>query len=119
MSQHQAEAAVVEVANIIFGRAWKFHGESEIVDLDTLPASSTVCFTGKAIEAQALVATVEEIINSEKHSYNNMDDCLKKQGADSFSVQGVMVNGIYRALTTLSLTSESRKNLFRSEASYF
>lgn len=40
-----------------------------------------------------------------------MDDGLKKQGADSFSVQGVMVNGIYRALTTLSLTSESRKNL--------
>ena len=37
MSQRQAKAAVVEVGNNMFGRKWKYHKESEVIDADTLP----------------------------------------------------------------------------------
>jgi hypothetical protein len=39
------------------------------------------------------------------------DDGSKKQGAGSFSVQGITINGTYRSLPTMSIASESRKNL--------
>ena len=37
MSQSQAEAAAAMVRNKMFGRLWKYHSESIITDLDTLP----------------------------------------------------------------------------------
>ena len=36
---------------------------------------------------------------------------LKKQGAGSFTVQGIIINGKYRALPTMSIASESKPNL--------
>ena len=39
------------------------------------------------------------------------DDGSKKQGTGSFSVQGITVNGKYRSLPTMSIASESRRNL--------
>ena len=53
-------------------------------------------------------------MNSESNKHivvTYSDDGSKKQGAVSFSVQGITVNGKYRALSTLSIASESRSNL--------
>ena len=42
MSQNQAEAAVVETANKMFGRNWKYHDEWDETDVDILPEKKIV-----------------------------------------------------------------------------
>ena len=113
MSQFQAEGAVVEVGNNMFGRKWKFHKKSSgEIDLDMLPDSKCSRLVGKKIEAQALSEIVKEIMNaSDNCTITYADDGSKKQGAGSFSVQGIIINGVWRALPTLSIASESRENL--------
>ena len=112
MSEHQAEAAIVTIGNNMFGRSWKLHDESEVIDLDTLPQASNIRQAGKSIEALALDEIVKEIMDSnEKTVVTYSDDGSKKQGAGSFSVQGVTVNGKYRSLPTMKVASESRANL--------
>jgi len=45
----------VTVANNLFGRHWKLNdGDSEIIDLDTLPYSRNIREVGKSLEALAL-----------------------------------------------------------------
>lgn len=112
MSETQAVAAVVIVGNQLFGRQWKFHQDSDVIDLDTLPESCSIRLAGKSLEALALDEIVKEIMKSDEDvvvTYS--DDGSKKQGAGSFSVQGITVNGKYRSLPTMSIASESRKNL--------
>ena len=49
---------------------------------------------GKKIEAQALAEVVKEIMTAESTStITYADDGSKKQGAGSFSVQGIIING--------------------------
>ncbi|CAH1261889.1 Hypp2477 [Branchiostoma lanceolatum] len=112
MSKAQASAAVVVVENQLFGRRWKSHGESDVIDLDTLPESKSVRYAGKSIEVLALDEIVKEIMDCDEQvvvTYSH--DGSKKQGAGSFSVQGITVKGRYRSLPTLSIASESRQNL--------
>lgn len=112
MSERQATSAVVTVGNKMFGRAWKPHDEPAAVDLDTLPESSNVRHAGKSIEALALDEIVKEIMErSEQVVVTYSDDGSRKQGAGSLSVQGITVNGKYRSLPTMTIASESRKNL--------
>ena len=112
MSENQAAAAVVTVGNKMFGRTWKMHNESNVIDLDTLPHYKNVKQAGKCIETLAIDEIVKEIMGShEKTVVTYSDDGSKKQGAGSFSVQGITVNGVYRSLPTLSIASESRTNL--------
>ena len=112
MSTRQAEAAIVVVGNKLFARKWKFHSESDSIDLDTLPAQKNVRMVGKSLEVLALAEIVNEIVNSDENTVvTYSDDGSKKQGVGSFSVQGLTVNGVYRALPTLQIASESRENL--------
>lgn len=112
MSEAQAVAAVVTVGRKMFGRAWKFHDEPQVIDLDTVPESSNLRQAGKCLEVLALDEIVKEIMNSdEKVVVTYSDDGSKKQGAGAFSVQGITVNGKYRSLPTMSIASESRENL--------
>jgi hypothetical protein len=112
MSETQAIAAVVVVGNKMFGRAWKFHDEPPVIDLDTVPESSNVRQAGKGLEVLALDEVVKEIMNTdEKVVVTYSDDGSKKQGAGAFSVQGITVNGKYRSLPTMSIASESREDL--------
>ena len=113
MSATQTEAAVVEVGNKLFNREWKFHEEdNNIIDLDTLPQTKNIRYSGKKIEALALDEIVKEIMESnENTTVTYSDDESKKQGCGSFSVQGLTVNGKYRSLPTLNIASESRENL--------
>ena len=112
MSQTQAEAAVTEVGNKMFGRKWKFHSESVIIDADTLPATRSARLVGKSLEVLAMAEIVNEILSSdEKATVTYSDDGSKKQGAGAFTVKGINVNGKYRSLPTLGVSSESKANL--------
>ena len=112
MSQNQAEAAIIETANKMFGRKWKYHDKSEVIDVDTLPESRNTRLAGKSLEALALSAIVKEIMNSnEKVTVTYSDDGSRKQGAGAFTVQGITINRQHRALPTLSVASESKDNL--------
>ena len=112
MSHEQAVGAVITVGNKMFGRKWKHHDEPEVIDLDTLPDPRNVRQAGKSIEAMALDEIVKEVMtSSEQVSVTYSEDGSKKQGAGSFSVQGITINGKYRALPTLKISSESRQNL--------
>ena len=112
MSQNQAEAAVVETANKMFGRNWKYHDEEAEIDVDTLTDKKNARRVGKCIEAMALSEIVTEIVSSDDQStITYANDGSKKQGAGSFTVQGIIINGKYRALPTMSIASESKPNL--------
>ena len=112
MSEKQAHASVVFVANKLFNRSWKFNIDSEVIDVDTLPEPRSVRYASKGIEAMALAEIVKEIMESDQNSVVTYhEDGSKKQGAGSFSVQGVSINGKYRALPTLTVASENHMNL--------
>ena len=112
MSQMQAEAAVIEVGNKMFGRKWKSHSDSAVIDLDTLPHKHNILKAGKSIEVMALDEIAKEVMNSDsKATITYCDDGSKKQGVGSFTVQGIIINDTYRALPTLPIASESRTNL--------
>jgi hypothetical protein len=120
MSESQAVASVVVVGNKMFGRTWKFHNESDIIDLDTLPDARNVRHAGKSLEVLALNEIVKEIMSSDQQSVvTYSDDGSKKQGAGAFSVQGITINGTYRSLPTMSIASESRENLAALKVALF
>ena len=109
----QAIAAVVEVGNGMFNCGWKYHTEDDdVVDLDTVPHIKRIREAGQAITVLTLSAIVDEMM---KPGADNVicyhDDGSKKQGVGSYSVQGVTINGKFRALPTLPIASESRANL--------
>ena len=68
MSQTQALGAVVSVGNKMFGRQWKHHDDSNVIDLDTLPDSKNVRQAGKSIEAMVLDEIVKEIMTSDEQA---------------------------------------------------
>ena len=112
MSDKQACAAVVVVANKLFGRNFKFSNDQEQIDCDTMPQPRCVRTAGDAITAMTLGEVAKEISESEQTStivYS--DDGSRKQGAGSFVVQGITVNGKHRPLPTLGVDSETRQNL--------
>ena len=47
MSQNQAEVAVVETANKVFGQNWKYHDEGAELDVDTHPDKKNARRVGK------------------------------------------------------------------------
>ena len=111
-SKAQAIAAVVVVANLMFGRSWKLHDEdAEVIDLNTAPSMKAVRQTGKAVEALTLKCIVEEMMTSDDVVITYHDDGSAKKSVGHFSVQGLTINGVFRALPTLPVASESRKNL--------
>ena len=111
-SSNQAVAAVIEVANGMFGRQWKYHSEDETcVDLDTAPHVRNIRESGKAICALTLSCIVDEIMRSDDVVITYHSDGSKRQGAGGYSVQGITIDGKYRAFPTLPISSESRANL--------
>ena len=59
----------------------------------------------------AIRCIVEEIMKSDETVITYHDDGSKKKGVGSFGVQGLTINGTYRALPTLEIASESCENL--------
>ena len=101
------------MARELFNLKWKrFDDNKEVIDLDTVPDMKNIREYGKAREALALACVVEKIMTSdEKVVVTYHDDGSKKQGAGSFSVQGVTIEGKFHQFPTLALSSETRENL--------
>ena len=61
VSQVQAEGAIVEVGNFLFGRNWKLYDKGLPTNCNTLPAGSNIRKVEPYIEAMVLSSIVEEI----------------------------------------------------------
>ena len=113
MSERQAEGTVMIVKNKLFDQTWKLHTENEeSLDLNTLPHQKNIRQVGNTNDAMMLAKIVKEILGSNDKTvvtYNN--DGSKKQGTGSFNMQGVMINGKFRAFPTLHIASEARRNI--------
>jgi hypothetical protein len=68
---------------------------------------------GKGIEVFTLAKLCEKIIFSEnkKTTITYHNDGSRTQGAGSYSVQGISLNGEYYPLPTLPISSETREDL--------
>ena len=110
-SAEQAIAGVIETANIMFDRNWKYHLDSKVIDLDTAPGKKEIRTAGKSILWLTLSEIVDEMMEGSDAVITYHEDGSKKKGVGSFSVQGVTIDGKYRAFPTLPISSESRENL--------
>uniref|UniRef100_A0A0L8HR61 Uncharacterized protein n=1 Tax=Octopus bimaculoides TaxID=37653 RepID=A0A0L8HR61_OCTBM len=82
------------------------------MDLDTLPAHYNIWEASKSIELLALDEIVTEMISSDtKLVITYSGDGSKKQGARSYSVPGLTIDGHYRLLPIPLEASEARNNL--------
>lgn len=112
LSLNQACFAIVTVANILFGRSWKMHNEDpSVIDDDTLPHMRNIRTMFKRMEALVLSRLAHLIADSESTTVTYHEDGSRKQGTGSFMVSGVTIDGVYRALPTLNIASESKANL--------
>ena len=96
----------------MFGRQWKHHNEdSRNIDVVTALRSKSIRETGQAIETYTLKCIADEIMASDESVITYHEDGSKKKGVGSFMVQGVTINGKFRAFPTLPIASESKENL--------
>ena len=113
MSEKQAQGAVVEVANTLFGRKWKLYEQKQDADNDTLPAPSNINRTELSAEAMVLSSVVDEIVSqdSEDTVITYANGGSSKSRVVSFVVQSFMVNGKQRVLPVMSIFTESKESL--------
>ena len=113
MSRDQAIGSTIIVAKELFNIEWlRFEEDANKITLDTVPHKKRNIEVGKALEALALAEIVGKIMKSDSNStITYHDDGSKKQGAGSFSVQGITISGEYYPFPTMSIASETRKNL--------
>ena len=117
-SVDQAMAAVVVVGTGLFNLPWKFHCESESLDLDTLPHRQSERLASKAIEAHTLSKIAQAIANAPSNATISLhDDGSRGQGCGGYSVSGVTLPGEkpgstkYYPFPTLPIAKETRENL--------
>ena len=116
LSHRQAIAAIITVANKLFGREkygmWREHINGTVSDENTMPAPSNTRRVEPYMEAKALSAIVEEIMS------NDGDNCVvlsgdgsSNSGVGAYVVQSFVINGDSRTLPTLAICTESREVL--------
>ena len=111
MSQRQAEAAVVEVGNCLFGRNWQFYDPEKPTNPNTLPSGSNSRRTEPYIEAMALASIVEEVMSGSKASVMYANDGSAMSGVGNYVVQSLTIDGIQRVLPTFSIFTETQESL--------
>ena len=117
MSYEQAEAAVRETANDLFGRKefgkWKSYNRKEDIDDNTLPMRKNCRVNSKLFEAMALSLLVEDIMNDQTNStcivYSNDGSGMNKLG--NYVVQSLSINGVRRSLPTFGVFTETKETL--------
>ena len=77
-SPNQAVAAVIEVANGMFGHSWKYHDQDDVIDIDTAPHIKNIQQSGKAIGALTLACIVDEMMKSHNAVITYQNDGSKK-----------------------------------------
>ena len=111
MTQPQAEAAVIEVGNSLFARNWQSYDPEKPSNRNTLPAASNSRRTEPYIEAMALAAIVEEIMNGSKVSVMYANDGSAQSGVGNYVVQSLTIDGTQRVLPTFSIFTETGDSL--------
>ena len=56
----------IQCGNKMFGCMWKFHNESDVIDLDNLPQKKNILVAGKSIEAMVLDEIAKVIVRGSK-----------------------------------------------------
>ena len=112
-SDQQAVAGVVLTAQNLFNLPWKFFDTNkESIDLDTAPCSSNNRRESRIQHIFTLAQIVDKImLSGDKSTITYHDDGSRKQGTGAFSVQGISIDGVYHALPTLPIATETRANL--------
>ena len=110
MSQEQAEAAIVETGNYLFGRSWEYYDVTKPTNANTLPASSNCRRIEPYMEAMTLASIVEELMNGSK-AVMYANDGSAMSGVGSYVVQSITIDGIQRPLPTMAIFTESRESL--------
>ena len=112
MSKRQIEGSIIAVANIVFDMDWKPFQPKGVQDSNTLPSMKNILHTEPLLEAMALNAIVQEMMeegNTSSITYSN--DGSSMNGVGSFVVQSLTINGVQRTLPNLGIFTESRESL--------
>ena len=115
MSYRQAQAAVFETANHLFGRKqygqWKQYSREQTLDCNTLPEQKNARKNSKLFETMSLSLLVEDIMaNSDTVVvYSHDGSSMNKVG--SYIVNSLTINGVRRALPVFGVFTESRNTL--------
>ena len=92
-------------------KEWKVHEDNEDYDRNALPCSSNSRSVENCVQAAALAAIADEMMNEDNDStITYSHDGSAKNGVGSFVVQSITINGIQRALPTMGIHSETREN---------
>ncbi len=112
-SDQQAVAGIILTGQNLFNLPWKFFDtDKESIDLDTAPCSSNNRRESRVQHIYTLAQIVDKImLSGDKSTITYHDDGSRKQGTGAFSVQGISIDGVYHALPTLPIATESRANL--------
>ena len=102
MSQAQADAAIIEVGNNLFGRNWKSYDCDKPTDWNTLPAGSNMPRVEPYMEAMALACIVEEVMAGAEMVVTYSNDGSVNSGVGSYVVQSFTINKVQRILPTFS-----------------
>ena len=111
ISEKQAEGAVVEVANTLFGRKWKLYEQNQVTDNNILPAPSNINRTELSAEAMVLPSVMDDMVSpdSEDTVMTYANDGSSKSKVGSFVVQSFIVNGKQRVLPVILYSRNPRK----------
>ena len=111
MSKKQIEGAIIAIANMLFDRDWKPYKVKGERDSKTLPSMNNLLHTEPLLEAMALNAIVEEMMDESNHSSITFsNDGSSMSGVGAYVVQS-LTNGVQRALPTFAIFTESRESL--------
>ena len=115
MSYNQAEAAVRETANHLFGREefgkWKSFDPDQPVDSNTLPQRRNSRENSKLFEAMALNLLVEDVMNSTKTCVVYSHDGSGMNGVGSYVVHSLTIDGVKRTLPVFGVFTETKETL--------
>ena len=96
---------------MLYDCQWKHYKTKRNNDL-TLPSKKNILHTEPLFEAMALNAIVEEMMDENiQASITFPNDRSSMSGVGAYEVQSLTINGVQRALPTLSIFTESRKSL--------
>ena len=115
LSLLESVKAVVEVANVCFGRNWKISADDdESFDTDTMPHSKNIREMMKMIEAQSMDLLVDKMVDGKEQGrmLTHYTDSSTKKHVGTFNAQGIHIgkDNPY-PLPILSVDGESKEDI--------
>lgn len=108
MSSEQIKGNIITVENMMFGRCWKVYSFNKKIKNNCLPSISNIQRTERYAETQILHSIIESIMASNSSCVIYSNDGSSQNRIGRFVVQFFIVNGVQRALPTLSVCNEAK-----------